>query len=225
MSLTAPAGAHTTLKVSPARPSALLLAVAFACEPAPSAPCGGRCGPGTVCEADQCVAAPVAAEPAPEATPTKKRGRRRKSGTGAPAAGEPEDPAGGAPEEAPPPPFVAVDDSRIPEFSAEQSQTIDLEAGSERPSEAVLDKHFARITPRIHDCVVTASRYGEVGRGRLAVKLRLLPSGKVESVSVKAPASLQVWGIVPCARKAVYDHRFPSYDGPSVGVDFGVDVD
>ena len=168
MSLTAPAGAHTTLKVSPARPSALLLAVAFACEPAPSAPCGGRCGPGTVCEADLCVAAPVAAEPAPEATPTKKRGRRRKSGTGAPAAGEPEDPAGGAPEEAPPPPFVAVDDSRIPEFSAEQSQTIDLEAGSERPSEAVLDKHFARITPRIHDCVVTASRYGEVGRGRLA---------------------------------------------------------
>ena len=68
-------------------------------------------------------------------------------------------------------------------------------------------------------------RYGEVGRGRLAVKLRLAGTGKVESVSVKAPASLDVWGIVPCARKAVYDHRFPTFDGPSVGVDFAVDID
>lgn len=212
--------------MAPTKSAALLVLAALACEPAPTQPCGGFCGPGTVCTADKCVPEAPAAEPAPPEPAGKKRGRRRKAGAGS---GAPADPAAPddpeAPAEAPPPPFVPVDDRSIPEFSADKTQTIDLEGGSERLSEVVLDKHFARITPQIQDCVATASRYGEIGRGRLAVKLRILPSGKVESVSVKAPASLQVWGIVPCARKAVFDHRFPSYDGPSLGVDFGVDVD
>lgn len=217
-------------RTSCARPVlVLLVALPFACEPAPKPDCGGICGPGTACVEGQCVvAAPEEAEPAPAATkkPKKKRHRKgKRRGAGA-AAGEPE--PGDELDEAPAdelPPFVAVDDRKIPQFSANKTQAIDLKAGSERPSERELDRHFAQITPKITRCVVTASRYGEIGKGRLAVKLRLLPSGKVESVSVKAPASLAVWGIVPCARKAVYDHRFPSYDGPSVAVDFGVDVD
>lgn len=170
-------------------------------------------------------AAPAAAPATPEPAP-RKRGRVRRRG---PAGATTPEAGGGDPEaeptEPPPPPFVAVDDRSIPEFSNKEAQAIDLNAGSERLGEHVLDQHFTRVTPRIQGCVATASRYGEVGSGRLAVKLRILPSGKVESVSVKAPAGLAVWGIVPCARKAVYDHRFPSFDGPSIGVDFAVDVD
>ena len=73
--------------------------------------------------------------------------------------------------------------------------------------------------------MTTASRYGEVGSGSLKFKLRLLPSGEVEGVSVTAPASLRVWGIVPCARRAVFDHRFPAFDGLAMAVSFGVDID
>jgi hypothetical protein len=221
-----------------ARLATLALAASFACEPAPKPDCAGPCGPGSTCVEGQCVAdAPVAPPVADDGKKKKKRRKKkrvRRTTPGSAAGGDPG--AGPAPapedelEEAEPageklPPFVPVDDRKIPQFSNDKAQTIDLEAGSERPNERTLDQHFAKITPKITDCVITASRYGDVGSGRLAVQLRLLPSGKVESVSVKAPASLNVWGIVPCARKAVYDHRFPSYDGPSVGVDFAVDVD
>ncbi|MBA3545894.1 MAG: hypothetical protein H0T76_05370, partial [Nannocystis sp.] len=137
------------------------------------------------------------------------------------AAGE----AGAGEGAAPLPPFVAVDDRKIPEFSAGEPQTLDMKAGSERLSEQVLDQQFARVNPAIERCVTTASRYGEIGSGGLKFKLRIMASGKVESVSVTAPASLRVWGIVPCARKAVFEHRFPAFDGPAIAVNFGVDID
>ncbi|MDC0723016.1 hypothetical protein [Nannocystis bainbridge] len=219
-----------------ARLVALALVTSFACEPAPKPECATPCDPGSSCVEGQCVVDAPAAPPVTDDGKKKKKRRKKKRvrrTTAASAAGHGSEPAtapGDEVEEAETPaeklpPFVPVDDRKIPQFSSDKTQTIDLEAGSERPSERVLDQHFAKITPKITDCVITASRYGDVGSGRLAVQLRLLPSGKVESVSVKAPASLSVWGIVPCARKAVFDHRFPGYDGPSVGVDFAVDVD
>lgn len=197
-----------------------------ACSPPPAEPCGGRCGPGTECVADRCETV-AAAEPAPTETKAK-RGRRGKRGKRGASAGAAEVAAGetaAAASDEPLPPFVAVDDRKIPEFSAAEPQALDMKAGSERLSEAVLDQHFARVNPAIVDCVTTASRYGELGSGSLKFKLRILPTGKVESVSVTAPASLRVWGIVPCARKAVFDHRFPTFDGPAIAVNFGVDVD
>lgn len=214
--------------------AAVALAAAMACEPAPKPDCAAACGPGTSCVEGQCVADAPAATPPPEPGKKKKKQRKKKrvrrTGSPDPVAGVAGEPAAELAEEVDVPaeklpPFVAVDDRKIPQFSRDTTQTIDLEAGSERPSERVLDQHFAKITPKITECVITASRYGDVGSGRLAIQLRIQPSGKVESVSVKAPASLAVWGIVPCARKAVYDHRFPGWDGPSVGVDFAVDVD
>jgi len=199
---------------------------ALACSPPPTEPCDGRCGPGTECVADRCQAQ-VEASPAAEA-PAPRRGRRGKRGRRGAApgeAGEPGAAAGDAADEAAPPPFVAVDDRKIPEFSAAAPQTLDMKAGSERLSEAVLDQHFARVNPAIEACVATASRHGEVGAGSLKFKLRILPDGKVEAVSVSAPASLRVWGIVPCARKAVFEHRFPAFDGPAIAVNFAVDID
>ena len=62
----------------------------------------------------------------------------------------------------------------------------DLKAGSERLSESELDRHFAQVTPNIQRCVTTASAYGDIPAGSLKFKLRILPSGKVESVSITA---------------------------------------
>lgn len=218
--------------LGPRLAAALTLALAlhpFACNPSVPEPCGGRCGPGTACVEDRCEALP-GTEPAAAEPPAKKgkRGKRGKRGAGA-GPGEPGQPAAGETaadaSDEPLPPFVAVDDRKIPEFSAAEPQALDMKAGSERLSEAVLDQHFARVNPAIVACVTTASRYGELGSGSLKFKLRILPTGKVESVSVTAPASLKVWGIIPCARKAVFEHRFPTFDGPAIAVNFGVDVD
>lgn len=199
---------------------------AFACAPAPAEPCGGRCGPGTACVDGNCQAV-AAVEPTPEAAPRRgRKGKRGRKAATVGAAGDGAEVEADAPGEDPAlPPFVAVDDRKIPEFSAGEPQTLDMQAGSERLSEAVLDQHFARVNPEIQRCVATASRYGEVGAGTLKFKLRLLPSGKVESVSVAASESLRVWGIPPCTRAAVFAHRFPAFDGPAMAVSFSVDID
>ncbi|HEY0137676.1 MAG TPA: hypothetical protein VGB85_26505 [Nannocystis sp.] len=206
---------------------ALGAGVCVACTTEVRLPCDGVCGPGTECVADRCEA--VAAPP-PAEEPTGKRKRRGKRGRkGTPAvAGDPgAAEAAGEVEEtaAAPPPFVPVDDSRVPQFSNAEPQALDMKAGSERLSESELDRHFAQVTPQIQRCVTTASAYGDIGAGSLKFKLRVLPSGKVESVSLTAPASLRVWGIPSCARRAVYDHRFPSFDGAAMAVTFGVDID
>jgi hypothetical protein len=193
-------------------------------DPAPAGDCAGLCGPGTECVDGRCAPAAAVPEPEPPIVKGKKGKRGRKGGgnaAGGDEAGAGETPAGDAPL----PPFVPVDDSKIPAFSDAEPQVLDLKAGSERLEERTLDQHFARVTPDIQACVTTASRYGEVGAGSLKFRLRVLPSGKVESVSLTAPASLRVWGIPPCARKAVYQHRFPAFDGPAMGVSFSVDID
>ncbi len=209
-----------------------LVLAAVACQPPPTAACGGACGPGTECIDNVCV--PVAPAAEPEPTPKKgkkgKRGRKNRSSEGGAAAdgggGAVVGDAGDSPiADDPPPPYVPVDDSKIPDFSDAEPQVLDLKAGSERLEERTLDQHFARVTPEIQRCVTTASRYGEIGAGSLKFKLRVLPSGKVESVTLTAPASLRVWSIPACARKAVYQHRFPSFDGPAMAVSFSIDID
>jgi hypothetical protein len=187
-------------------------------------PCDGACGPGTECVADRCEA--VAAAPPAEEPPgkRKRRGKRGRKGTSAAvgdpaAAGELEEPAEASP------PFVPVDDSRVPQFSNAEPQALDMKAGSERLGESELDRHFAQVTPQIQRCVTTASAHGDIGAGSLKFKLRVLPSGKVESVSLTAPTSLRVWGIPSCARRAVYDHRFPAFDGAAMAVTFSVDIE
>ena len=212
-----------------------LVLAAVACQPPPTEACGGACGPGTECIDNVCVPVAPAAEPEPPAKKARKgkRGRRNRGGDGGGAAdgdggavvGDAGDPADSPIADDPPPPYVPVDDSKIPDFSDAEPQVLDLKAGSERLDERTLDQHFARVTPEIQRCVTTASRYGEIGAGSLRFKLRVLPSGKVESVTITAPASLRVWSIPACARKAVYQHKFPGFDGPAMAVSFSIDID
>lgn len=208
---------------------ALLAVTALACTTEVREPCGGACGPGTECVADRCQAIAETPPPPPE-KPGKRKQKRKRRGTRTGGDAAPGDATPDAaddvdgPAEAPPPPFVPIDDSKIPQFSNAEAQTLDLKAGSERLSEAELDRHFAQVTPQIQRCVTTASAYGDIPAGSLKFKLRILPSGKVESVSITAASGLRVWGIPSCARKAVYDHRFPAFDGAAMGVSFGVDI-
>lgn len=211
----------------------LLAAAALACTTEVREPCGGLCGAGTECVADRCQPIVEAAPEKPEKKGKKRKQKRKrrvaKSGSAPPPdhAAEPDEPGSDDEPEVPekaPPPFVPVDDSKIPQFSNAEPQTLDMKAGTERLSESELDRHFAQVTPNIQRCVTTASAYGDIPAGSLKFKLRILPSGKVESVSLTAGSGLKVWGIPGCSRKAVYDHRFPAFDGAAMAVSFGVDI-
>lgn len=191
-------------------------------------PCGDRCGPGTTCEGDLCVVASPAPEAAPAEAPTKgkRRGKRGRAAGGAASPGDGAEAgdvggADGMAAEAPP----LVDDRGIPAYS-EGDRTIDLGAGSERLGADVLDAQLRRLTPKFQGCIRDAALRGSVvGSGTITIKVTIAASGKVEGVSASAPAALQAPGIIPCVRKSVHDHRFPSFDGPSMNATLRFDVE
>ncbi len=189
-----------------------------ACDEGPgSAGCYGVCGEGTVCRNGQCVVAeakPVEAVE-PEAEPEGKAGkrrRRRKSGSGAV-----EDEAVA---------FTPEDDSHVPEYDANKTQVIDLKAGSERLDDSVVNTHLRRLEPKFNACIEIAAEHStdELRGGEVDFTFTIAGTGKVESVTVKAPAHLRVFGIVPCLRNALASHRFPKFDGPTMGVDYSFRV-
>ncbi|HFE46032.1 MAG TPA: hypothetical protein ENJ18_11170 [Nannocystis exedens] len=178
------------------------------------AACDDRCGEGTQCEDGLCV---IETQEAVE-EPTRKRKRRRKrrkrrGGNSDEGEAESNDPQ--APR---------VDDSHIPAFSND-AQALDLNGGSERLTDNQVSNEVRKLTPRFQRCIVNASVGDAVLRGKVKIKARISGKGKVSQVSASAPSVIRESGAIPCIRKAVYDHRFPSYDGPSMGVDLSFEVD
>lgn len=191
------------------------LFVAPACDRGPGADeCYNVCGEGTQCLQRRCVIA-EATEPEPEPEDTKpgkkKRRRKKKHGGGeAAAAGD----------------FKPVNDSHIPKYNANRVQKIDMNSGTERLPDATIRSHLGRLESKFNKCIETAAMYSddEIRPGGVDFVFSIEKTGRVSGITVKAPKHLRVFGIVPCLRKAVFDHRFPSYDGPPTGVDYSFKV-
>ncbi|MFO0632576.1 MAG: hypothetical protein U0168_06990 [Nannocystaceae bacterium] len=182
--------------------------------------CFDVCGEGTRCDAGRCVvaaaAAPAPAEPALPESARKGKARRRgrtAADDGATAAG-----GGGS--------YTPVDDSRVPRYDATATTVLDPAAGSERLDDATVRAHLRKLEPAFDRCIADAVSAGvTVGSGRVDFVFGLAPTGKVTGVTAKAPAAIRDSGVVPCLRTVVFEHRFPSYDGPPMGVDYSFEID
>ncbi|TPV96891.1 MAG: hypothetical protein B7733_02395 [Myxococcales bacterium FL481] len=180
--------------------------------------CGGFCGESTSCREGACLPTETAEAPS-EPTPNKrKRKRRRKRPR--PASGD------ASPPDDDLPPFVPVNDSRIPRYRAKKAQVLEMDGDGERLSDDVIQAHLRRIEPKFDQCLRTAAMYSdeELGTGDIDVVLGITSTGKVTGVTAKAPPNLRVFGIVPCVRKAVYEHRFPAFQGMDMHVDYSFAV-
>ncbi len=195
--------------------STVVLLVA-ACDPAPGPEaCYGVCGDGTRCEAGKCVVEELEApEPEPEPASSKKRKRRRRGRKGSSASkGEGSD-------------FKAEDDSNVPGYDPKAAKGLDMNAGTDRLADRTIRQHLSRLEPKFNKCIETSALAHEGAlKGELDFVLSIEPSGKVGGVTVKASGNLKQAGVVPCARKVVYGHRFPSFDGSTMGVDYSFKVD
>lgn len=123
--------------------------------------------------------------------------------------------------------FVAVDDSAIPQYDVDRPRTVDWADGDEQLNEPVLNANMREIEYAINECLAVAACYndGNVKGGRLDLVVGLSgKTGKAEAVSVTAPPDLQIFGIVPCIRKAVAAHQFPTYNGPSMTVKYNIEI-
>jgi hypothetical protein len=125
------------------------------------------------------------------------------------------------------PPFQPVDDSGIPKFKRAVDQKLSLKGSGGRLSDGTVNQHLKKLERKFQTCIETAATYSAdyVGGGAITYEFRIEPSGKVSSVSAKAPAKLSVFGVIPCVRKAIYTHRFPSFEGLSMAVDSSFRVD
>lgn len=186
-------------------------------------PCLDRCGDGTVCEAERCVVAPepeaeVEAEPEPEGKSKRKGKRRRGKGSDGDDAGT----AADAPTSGPP----IDDDSGVPKFQMDKDQTIGAADGSERLSDAQIDKTLRALDPAFQRCVRDAAeRVDDLGTGKITFELGVAGSGKVTGVNARGPANLADAGLIPCVRKAIYAQRFPLFNGPEMRVSSSFRVD
>lgn len=182
-------------------------------EAAEAGDCGGACGEGTVCEEGLCVVARAEAKQEPEGKKKRRGGKRRKGAS---------DPEGTGDL----PPFEPMSDSHIPKFDAKRVEKIGMEDGTERLSDRQVQQTMARREGAFNECIATAAMYSdkELGSGEIDFTFSVEASGKVTGVTVKAPTNLDVWGIVPCLRNAVFKTKFPVRDGPIMGVDYSFDV-
>ncbi len=179
---------------------------------APAPDCAGLCGDGTICADGLCIVAEPSVAPELEPEPDegkskkkKRRGSKRKAGADA------------APEPGSGPPLD--DDSRVPRFDPNKDQTIGMSDGSGRLSDSQVNRELDSLDPQLRACVRDANdRVDELGTGTVKYSFGVAGTGKVTGVNVSAPANLKSAGIVPCVRKAVYGHKFPSFDGPEMKV-------
>ncbi len=169
--------------------------------------CGGVCGEGTECVHGRCeVRAEVVEvdDPPPKKKSKKKRRRRKRSG---------EKSDGASTKDA------RVNDSHVPRFNAKKTKTIGEETGSERLSDAAINRELAKLDGKFQACIAAAAdaSEAELSSGRIAYEFGIAPSGKVTGVNVRAPAQLKTLGVPSCVRVAVYGHKFPRFDGLEMG--------
>lgn len=185
---------------------------------APGGECGGMCGRGTRCDGNVCVvdySQDICTSQAPVAEEVEMRPPIT-------SWGECVQDRNQLPKK-----FVPVDDSSIPEFDPNRTRVMDWNAGDEQLNDAVLNANMREVEYAINECLGVAACYSQGGLrgGRLDFKISLSgKTGRAEAVSVTAPPELQVFGIVPCVRKAVADHQFPTYDGPPMTVKYNIEI-
>lgn len=185
------------------------------------AECGGACGEGTICVGERCELAPLepeqpVLEDVEEPGKSKRRkGRRSKTGE---STGEDELLAGAGP--------ALDDDGHVPRFNANADQSISMSDGTGRLSDAEVDRELAKLDKAFQACVRdAAARVTELGTGTVKYSFGVDGRGKVTGVTASAPSNLQDAGIVPCVRVAVYGHRFPAFDGPTMKASSSFSVD
>ncbi len=166
--------------------------------------CLDRCGAGTVCAAQRCIAAGTVEVGEDEGDAPKKRRRRRPGGTTS---------APGGDRAAPPEATLKPGDEKMVARgdALGRPQKLDFTTGSDERdvTEADLDHAWRSAQPRVLDCIAEARGELPLDRGRVVVGLHIEATGAVSRVRVEAPAVLQAHGLFPCVRRVAMAVRFP----------------
>ena len=183
-------------------------------------PCDRYCGHGTTCENEICVAA--TSEEADGANQAKKKKSKKKHRRGRKHEqdSDPQDGQMTARE-------IPWDkDNDVPDFNPNANRTIAMNQGSDRLDAHAVNRALRSLDPAFQSCVADASARsgGQLKPGKVRIQFGVSGSGSATGVRVQAPAHLKKFGIVPCVRRSVFDHRYPTFDGPESRIETSFDV-
>ncbi len=126
------------------------------------------------------------------------------------------------------PEFVPVDDSMVPQYDPNAPRKLDMNGsmGEEQLAEDTINRHMREIEYSLNECFSRAACYnnGVFPGGAISFEFRIQGSGQVESVKVDAPTEMDIFSTIQCARKAIYEHKFPEYDGPAMTLSYGIEL-
>lgn len=126
------------------------------------------------------------------------------------------------------PPLEVLDSSSIPEFDGARSRRTNRQAGEGRLQDIDIHEQMMGVQGLIFECIDLAACYegGEgLSGGDLDFRFELSPAGKVMAVSVTPSTELAHPGVVHCARRSLYELKFPSYDGGSMMVSYSMEIE
>lgn len=132
-----------------------------------------------------------------------------------------------APDEVPTPESLVS--NGVPEFNAARHRASNMHKGDDRLQDIDLHAHMMGMQAQIFACVDLAACYEDgadlPGQGDLDFDFELHPDGHVAAVSVQASPGLDHPSVVACARQAMYEYRFPRYDGGQMMVQYTMTIE
>ncbi len=127
------------------------------------------------------------------------------------------------------PPLESLGDARIPQFDRSRGRASNMDRGNESLQDIDLHAHMMGVQGMIFSCIDLIDCYEDTdelgGDGDLDFDFELHPDGRVRAVSVKPSPSFDHPSVVACARKAVFEYRFPSYDGGQMMVNYTMSIE
>ena len=124
------------------------------------------------------------------------------------------------------PDFSPVDDGDVPSFASDGRRATNRFDSDVMRSNASLLQDLRPATSAVMECLSVAACYdGEVPGGSIELTFDLRAEGRVGRVDVDVSQELDRWGVVPCARRAIYDTEFPAHGGTDMFVSYRIDLD
>lgn len=125
------------------------------------------------------------------------------------------------------PPFTPVDDSHVPGLDPERSRLTNMDSGEKTIHNEALLGHLDHATVEVLECISVSNCYDErpLEPGWIDLRFELAPTGKVRGVDVEPSAGLDHKGIRACSRVAIWDTKFPAFDGADMVVTYKLDID
>ncbi len=125
------------------------------------------------------------------------------------------------------PPFAPVDDSHVPGLDPARTRLTNMHASDTRIHNEALLQRLDHATTEVLACVSVSACYDErpLEPGSIELKFEVASNGDVRGVEVEPSAGLDHTGIRACARVAIWDTKFPGFDGADMVVDYQLDID